>query len=119
MTERVARQSVIFPAGICGCIKTFFDGLDQDIMRNEASLRNGQTEDIEMNIDSISVELRVSNKGDSKVKAFADVTIPLGNEGTVTLLGPTSAMRYSSLARISVSLSLIARIASFFTKKAR
>jgi hypothetical protein len=40
-----------------------------------------------MNIDSISVELRLSTKSESKVKAFADVTIPLGNEGTVTLLG--------------------------------
>ena len=40
-----------------------------------------------MNIDSISVELRMSTKSESKVKAFADVTISLGNEGTVTLLG--------------------------------
>ena len=29
----------------------------------------------------------MSAKPDSKVKAFADVTIPLGDDGTVTILG--------------------------------
>lgn len=40
-----------------------------------------------MKIDSITVELRLSTKSDSKIKAFADVTIPLGDDGTVTILG--------------------------------
>jgi DNA-binding cell septation regulator SpoVG len=40
-----------------------------------------------MKSDSIDVALRLSTKADSKVKAFADVTIPLGDEGTITVLG--------------------------------
>jgi DNA-binding cell septation regulator SpoVG len=40
-----------------------------------------------MKSDSVTVELRLSTKPDSKVKAFADVTIPLGDDGTVTVLG--------------------------------
>jgi len=40
-----------------------------------------------MKLDSVTVELRLSTKTDSKVKAFADVTIPLGDDGTVTVLG--------------------------------
>src|ERR1700694_3739842 len=40
-----------------------------------------------MKLDSVAVELRLSTKPDSKVKAFADVTIPLGDDGTVTALG--------------------------------
>ena len=40
-----------------------------------------------MKSDAITVELRLSAKPDSKVKAFADVTIPLGDDGTVTILG--------------------------------
>ena len=40
-----------------------------------------------MKAESISVDLRLSAKPDSKVKAFADVTIPLGDGGTVTVLG--------------------------------
>jgi DNA-binding cell septation regulator SpoVG len=40
-----------------------------------------------MKSDSVTVELRLSAKQDSKVKAFADVTIPLGDDGTVTVLG--------------------------------
>jgi len=40
-----------------------------------------------MKMGDITVEMRVSQKEDSKVKAFADVTIPLGDDGTVTLLG--------------------------------
>jgi DNA-binding cell septation regulator SpoVG len=40
-----------------------------------------------MKPDSVTVELRLSTKPDSKVKAFADVTIPLGDDGTVTVLG--------------------------------
>src|SRR5207244_3923719 len=44
-------------------------------------------EEIEMKSDSIAIELRLSAKADSKVRAFADVTIPLGDEGTITVLG--------------------------------
>jgi hypothetical protein len=40
-----------------------------------------------MKPDSIAVELRLSTKKESKVRAFADVTIPLGDDGTVTILG--------------------------------
>lgn len=40
-----------------------------------------------MKSDSVTAELRLSTKPDSKVKAFADVTIPLGDDGTVTVLG--------------------------------
>jgi hypothetical protein len=40
-----------------------------------------------MKPESVTVELRLSAKPDSKVKGFADVTIPLGDDGTVTLLG--------------------------------
>jgi len=40
-----------------------------------------------MKSDSISVDLRLSSKADSKVKAFADVTIPLGDDGTITIKG--------------------------------
>ncbi len=40
-----------------------------------------------MKLDSVTVELRLSTKTESKVKAFADVTIPLGDDGTITALG--------------------------------
>jgi DNA-binding cell septation regulator SpoVG len=40
-----------------------------------------------MKPDSIAVELRLSTKTESKVRAFADVTIPLGDDGTITVLG--------------------------------
>jgi DNA-binding cell septation regulator SpoVG len=40
-----------------------------------------------MKVTDITVEMRLSQKEDSKVKAFADVTIPLGDDGTVTMLG--------------------------------
>ena len=40
-----------------------------------------------MKSDSVTVDLRLSGKPDSKVKAFADVTIPLGDDGTITVLG--------------------------------
>jgi DNA-binding cell septation regulator SpoVG len=40
-----------------------------------------------MKVTDITVEMRLSQKQDSKVKAFADVTIPLGDDGTVTVLG--------------------------------
>ena len=40
-----------------------------------------------MKPESIAVDLRLSSKSDSKVKAFADVTIPLGDDGTITALG--------------------------------
>jgi hypothetical protein len=37
--------------------------------------------------ESLTIALRLSGKPDSKVKAFADVTIPLGDDGTITTLG--------------------------------
>jgi DNA-binding cell septation regulator SpoVG len=40
-----------------------------------------------MKLGDITVEMRLSSKQDSKVKAFADVTITLGDDGTVTVLG--------------------------------
>jgi len=40
-----------------------------------------------MKLESVTVELRLSTKPDSKVKAFADVTLPLGDDGTITVLG--------------------------------
>ena len=40
-----------------------------------------------MKPELISVALRLSTKSESKVKAFADVTIPLGDEGTISVLG--------------------------------
>jgi hypothetical protein len=41
----------------------------------------------EMKPESISIDLRLSMKPDSKIRAFADVTIPLGDDGTITVLG--------------------------------
>ena len=40
-----------------------------------------------MKAESITVAMRLSAIADSKIKAFADVTIPLGDDGTVTVLG--------------------------------
>ena len=40
-----------------------------------------------METSSVAVDLRLSGKTDSKVKAFADVTIPLGKEGIVKISG--------------------------------
>ena len=40
-----------------------------------------------MKTESLSVALRLSTKPESKVKAFADVTIPLGDDGTITIFG--------------------------------
>jgi DNA-binding cell septation regulator SpoVG len=40
-----------------------------------------------MKLADITVELRLSTKPDAKVRAFADVTITLGDDGTVTVLG--------------------------------
>ncbi len=40
-----------------------------------------------MKLGDLTVEMRLSSKQDSKVKAFADVTITLGDDGTVTVLG--------------------------------
>ncbi len=40
-----------------------------------------------MKADDISVELRLAHTTNGKVKAFADVTIPLGLDGVITMLG--------------------------------
>jgi hypothetical protein len=59
------------------------------LAKNVFVLRRSNTKDEEheMKSDSVTVEMRLSAKLDSKVKAFADVTIPLGDEGTITVLG--------------------------------
>jgi len=44
-------------------------------------------EEKNMKPESVVVALRLSTKTDSKVKAFADITIPLGDDGTVTVFG--------------------------------
>src|SRR5215469_3929233 len=56
-------------------------------MRHDDAFRIIKSEVFGMNTNGISVELRLSGKSDSKVKAFADVTIALGDNGTVTVLG--------------------------------
>lgn len=40
-----------------------------------------------MNLNNIAVDLRLSSKSDSKVKAFADVTMSLGSEGLLKISG--------------------------------
>ena len=40
-----------------------------------------------MKTGDITVEMRLSPKQDTKVKGFADVTITLGDDGTITVLG--------------------------------
>lgn len=40
-----------------------------------------------MNSSNVTVDLRLSTKAESKLKAFADVTIPLGSEGLVKISG--------------------------------
>lgn len=42
-----------------------------------------------MKVGDITVELRLSPKEGGKAKAFADLTITLGDDGTVTMLGFT------------------------------
>src|SRR5438552_18543005 len=37
--------------------------------------------------EDITVEVRLSSKQDSKIKAFADVTIPFGADGVATIFG--------------------------------
>jgi len=40
-----------------------------------------------MKAEDITVEVRLSSKQDSKIKAFADVTIPFGTDGVATIFG--------------------------------
>ena len=40
-----------------------------------------------MNADSLTVDVRLSNKAESKLKAFADVTVPLGSDGVIKISG--------------------------------
>lgn len=40
-----------------------------------------------MKSDAITVEVRLSAKPESKVKGYGDATIPLGDDGTITILG--------------------------------
>jgi len=66
---------------------------------HERSAANSADE-IVMKPDSIAVDLRVSTKSDSKIKAFADVTIPLGDDGTVTVFGCSVLERNGRPARV-------------------
>ena len=59
--------------------------------------RKCEIEESNMKLESVTVELRLSTKPDSKVKAFADVTIPLGDDGTITVLGTTLRARGGTL----------------------
>jgi DNA-binding cell septation regulator SpoVG len=54
------------------------------LVRNEHRIAR---RDEEMKSGSIAVDLRLSTKSESKVKAFADITVSLGDEGTITVLG--------------------------------
>ncbi len=49
---------------------------------------------------NISVEVRISTKIDSKLKAFADVTIPLGSDGVIKVSGFSVIQRDSEPARV-------------------
>lgn len=40
-----------------------------------------------MKPENITIDMRPSSKADSKIKAFVDVTLPLGDDGTITILG--------------------------------
>jgi len=53
-----------------------------------------------MNADSLSVDVRLSNKAESKLKAFADVTIPLGSDGVVKISGFSVIQIDSQPARV-------------------
>jgi DNA-binding cell septation regulator SpoVG len=53
-----------------------------------------------MSPDSISVELRLSNGSNSKLKAFADVTLPLGELGLLKLCGFSVVQREGNLPRV-------------------
>lgn len=55
-----------------------------------------------MKADSIAIELRMSAKPEGKVRAFADVTIPLGDDGTVTVLGFSILQGNGRAARVMV-----------------
>jgi DNA-binding cell septation regulator SpoVG len=55
-----------------------------------------------MQADSIVVDLRPSSKSDSKIKAFADVTVPLGDDGTITMLGFSVLEKDGRPARVMV-----------------
>jgi DNA-binding cell septation regulator SpoVG len=53
-----------------------------------------------MNTGSISAEVRLSTKTDSKVRAFADVTIPIGNDGVIRISGFSVIQTDSQPARV-------------------
>lgn len=83
-----------------------------------------------MNTSNIAVDLRLSTKADSKVKAFADVTIPLGSEGLVKISGFSVIQSDSQPPRvvppaqrgssgISTRLLSSARFVTSWTKRSR
>jgi DNA-binding cell septation regulator SpoVG len=53
-----------------------------------------------MKAEDIAVEVRLSSKLDQKVKAFADVTFPLGGDGVVKVFGFSIIVTDGSLPRV-------------------
>ena len=54
---------------------------------SKRTARKSEIEESDMKLESVTVDLRLSTKPDSKVKAFGDATIQLGDDGTITVLG--------------------------------
>jgi DNA-binding cell septation regulator SpoVG len=69
-------------------------------MKSDGKNKPDQSGDSNMTASNVSVELRLSAKTDSKVKAFADVTIPLGTDGLVKVSGFSVIQRGSDQPRI-------------------
>jgi DNA-binding cell septation regulator SpoVG len=53
-----------------------------------------------MKPEDIAVEVRLSSKQDQKVKAFADITFPLGGDGVVKVFGFSIIVTDGSLPRV-------------------
>jgi DNA-binding cell septation regulator SpoVG len=96
-----------FSAGLDYPITTSFYTIDRHIVRHDhqswkAKGKNkpDQSGVSNMTASDISVELRLSTKTDTKVKAFADVTIPLGSDGLVKVSGFSVIQRNSDPPRV-------------------
>jgi DNA-binding cell septation regulator SpoVG len=68
--------------------------------RNSKNNSDHQPGESSMNTSNVAVDLRLSTKTDSKVKAFADVTIPLGSDGLVKVSGFSVIQRDSEPPRV-------------------
>jgi DNA-binding cell septation regulator SpoVG len=55
-----------------------------------------------MDIDEISVDLRLCSKAEAKVKAFADVTVPLGADGVIKISGFSVIQSDDGLPRLGL-----------------